>query len=173
VRDMQYEIYCDYWIVKNLIFDTFQVKAGRSDGHSLHPGSFASRDKAKEWIDTLLPPVAGLDFWQIAEDGRDEPAYKTCGESGTDKCEARAYQITARQQIAKIAELELQLKQTLENAMSQASVLHERNAELKSKMSAIHAIALALPKLDWESREQFLLFENFNLAVKAIQELSE
>lgn len=73
----------------------------------------------------------------------------------------------------KIAELELQLKQTLENAMSQASVLHERNAELKSKMSAIHSIALALPKLDWESREQFLLFENFNLAVKAIQELSE
>jgi hypothetical protein len=163
MRDMQYEIYCGYWIVKNLIFDTFRVKAGRSDGNSLHPGLFYSRDKAKEWIDTLLPPVAGLD----------EPTYKTCGESGTDKCEARAYQITARQQIAKIAELELQLKQTLENAMSQASVLHERNAELKSKMSAIHAIALALPKLDWGSHDQFCIWDEFNEAVQTIQELSK
>jgi hypothetical protein len=173
VRDMQYEIYCGYWIVKNLIFDTFQVKAGRSDGHSLHPGLFHSRDKAKEWIDTLLPPDAGLDFWQIAEDGRDEPYFVTCGEAGTDKCEARAYQITVRQQIAKIAELELQLKQTLENAMSQASVLHERTAELQSKMSALHAIALALPKLDWGSHDQFCIWDEFNEAVQMIQELSE
>jgi hypothetical protein len=88
-------------------------------------------------------------------------------------CEARSYQVTVRQQAAKIVELELQLKQTLENAMSQASVLHERTTELQARMSAIHAIALALPKLDWESREQFLLFENFNLAVKSIQELSK
>jgi hypothetical protein len=138
VRDMQYEIYCGYWIVKNLIFDTFRVKAGRSDGHSLHPGLFYSRDKAKEWIDTLLPLVAGLD----------EPTYKTCGESGTDKCEARAYQITARQ-------LEFKIR------------------ELQARMSTIHARALALPKLDWGSHDQFCIWDEFNEAVQTIQELSK
>jgi hypothetical protein len=63
-------------------------------------------------------------------------------------CEARSYQITVRQQAAKIA-------------------------ELQARMSTIHARASALPKLDWESHEQFCLWDEFNEAVQTIQELSK
>jgi hypothetical protein len=46
-------------------------------------------------------------------------------------------------------------------------------AELQAKISAIHAIASALPKLDWDSHDQFCLWDEFNEAVQTIQELSK